>query len=362
MSQDVVYLTLKQSKKAIVLCVMAQKYMPTYKTGHQDRFGAILWGQSGIGKNAITNDLGVELSASLGEMWIQMDCNLAGMAPEDIHGIPAIRTVKDVEVVKYFNSIALPANAKGIFRLDEIDRPAYFQTLIAMAKYSIDRTDHLHTLPYDMFVLGLGNGTSDGHTETLSEHLRGRFCHLYVSTQIQGAADDHIEYMKKAGFSDAVIRMVQSNPVETRDEFEEITAYNNRTIKFADAILKAYKDLKSVGSDFSDVLLATLAGCVGKNAALEIIRIEEMSHLPTLSEIVNSPMTAIVPDDLSLRQRYLTMLVHDAKSDCDKAATLIKYIGRYPAELARFQIERLILDCHMVAQSQEYIDWQRKNS
>jgi hypothetical protein len=362
--QAVIYLSLPKAKKAVVLCVMAQQYLPKYDGGQQESFGAILWGQSGIGKNGITNNLGVELSKATGENWCQLDVNLSGMSPEDIHGVPAVRPdINNVghEVLKYFNSINLPKDANVIFRLDEIDRPAYYQTLIEMMKYAIDRTDHRHNLPFGMFVLGLGNGRSDTNTQELSEHAKGRFCHLYVSENVSGAKDDHQNYMKSKGFQDSILRMFEGNPITTRDEFEESAICNKRTASFANAILTAYKDLKNAGSDFGDVLLACLAGVIGKDRAIEVIRLEELSNLPTIEEITKSPLSAIIPDDLSLRHRYLTVLVNDAKGKQHLAPALINYISRFPKEMARYAMDKMILDIPDIIKTNEYIRWEKNN-
>jgi hypothetical protein len=359
-NQTVVYLSLKKAKKAIVLCVMAQNYLRKYEGGQKESFGAILWGESGIGKNGITNNLGVELSKATGENWIQVDANLSGMSPEDIQGVPVVRGTPEQEVLKYFSSLQFPKNTKGIFRLDEIDRPAWYQTLIEMMKFAVDRTDHRSVLPEGMFVLGMGNGSSDTNTVRLSDHAKGRFCHIYVSENVAGASDDHIEYMRKQGFSESLIRMVQSNPIKTRDEFEEIAIYHKRSISFANAILAAYYDLRKQGSDFSDVLLACLAGVIGKSNAIEVYRLEELSGLPSLHEIVQNPLQAIIPEDLSLRHRFLTILVHDVKSDCNLAEKLLAYIIRYPSEMARYAIDRLVLDCPDLVKCSAYINWSNK--
>lgn len=352
-TQKVVYLSLAKAKKAIVLCILAQKYMPKYDGGQEEKFGAILWGQSGIGKNGITNNLGVELTKVTGQKYRQVDVNLAGMSPEDIHGVPAIRE----EVLKYFTSLNFDKDEVGIFRLDEIDRPAYFQTLIEMAKYAIDRTDHRHVLPFGMFVLGMGNGSSDSNTQELSEHLKGRFCHLYVSENVAGAHDEHLAYMRKAGMSDSLLRLVEANPIVTRDEFEESAVFHKRSLSFANAILMAYKDLKKTGADFGDVLLACLSGVVTKNMALEIIRYEEMAHLPTLEEVCAAPMNAELPEDISLRHRYVTMLVNDARLRCDLGAKLIDYLMRCQNEMARYGIDKLVLDCPEIVKTSQYIKW-----
>jgi len=362
--QAVIYLSLPQAKKAVVLCVMAQQYLPKYDGGQRESFGAILWGQSGIGKNGITNNLGVELTKATGETWCQMDVNLSGMSPEDIHGVPAVRPDAnnvEKEVLKYFNSINLPNDAKGIFRLDEIDRPAYYQTLIEMMKYALDRTDHRHNLPFGMFVLGLGNGRSDTNTQELSEHAKGRFCHLYVSENVSGARTAHINYMKSKGFNESIINLFESDPIVTRDEFEESAICNKRTASFANAILSAYKDLKKAGSDFGDVLLACLAGVIGKDRAIEVIRLEELQNLPKLSEICANPLTAIIPEELSLRHRYLTVLVNDASTKPELAPALISYISRFPKEMARYAMDKMILDIPEIVKSKEYITWMKNN-
>lgn len=355
----VVYMSLKQAKKAIVLCVMSQKYLPKYDGGQTETFGAILWGESGIGKNGITNNLGVELSKALGENWIQADVNLCGMSPEDVQGVPAVRMddIVKKEVLKYFNSLNFPKETKGIFRLDEIDRPAWYQTLTEMMKYAVDRTDHRNNLPTGMFVLGMGNGSSDSNTTRLSDHAKGRFCHLYVSENVAGAAEEHQAYMRGHGYNESIIRMFQNDPIKTRDEFEEIAIRHKRTGSFANAIVSAYKDLKKAGSDFSDVLLPCLAGVVGKKSAIEIIRFEEMSHLPTLADIVKNPLKAMMPEDLSLRDRYLKVLVSDCTGDCKLAPKFIQYVARFPRELARSALDSLMLACPDVVRTAEYIKW-----
>lgn len=361
-SDSVVYMSLKQAKKAIVLCVMSQKYLPKYDGGQIESFGAILWGESGIGKNGITNNLGVELSKVLNETWIQSDVNLCGMSPEDVQGVPAIRLDEKVkeEVLKYFNALHFPKDTKGIFRLDEIDRPAWYQTLTEMMKYAVDRTDHRNNLPSGMFVLGMGNGSSDSNTTRLSDHAKGRFCHLYVSENVAGASDEHVDYMRKQGYNESIIRMFQNDPIKTRDEFEEIAIRHKRTGSFANAILSAYIDLKKAGSDFSDVLLPCLAGVIGKKSAIEVIRFQEMAHLPSLKDIVKNPLTAIIPDELSLRDRYLKVLVSDCKGDCNLAPKFIQYVSRFPRELARAALDSLMLSCPDIVKTSEYIKWKGK--
>jgi hypothetical protein len=150
------------------------------------------------------------------------------------------------------------------------------------------------------------------------------------------------------------------NTVETRDEFESHAVYNHRTLEYADAILKAYIEMKKVGQDFSDVLLPVLAGAIGKDMAVELLKLYELADFPSLDEVIRNPLKSIIPDDLSLRHKYVSALVHEAQNDCEKATKLLKYIVRLPNEVARYAIETLALACPMVCKSETYVTWQNR--
>ena len=358
-NNDVVYLSLKKARKAIVLAIMAQKYLPVYESGVRESFGAFLWGESGIGKNGITNDLGIEMTEATKSLWIQYAVNVCGMAPEDVQGIPVVREDKKAqeEILKYFSSMKFKGTEQGIFVLDEFDRPQWAQTVTEMIKFAVDRTDHRAVLPAKMFVLAMGNGVSDINTIRLSDHIKGRFCHIYVSENVEGAADEHIAYMRNKGFNESIIRMFQADPIKTRDEFQQSAIRHKRSGSFANAIVSAYKDMKAKGIDFSDVLLAVLAGVIGKKHAVEVIRYEELGHLPSLKDVCDAPKKAMMPEDMSLCHQYLTVLVSDVRTQCALAPKLLEYIMRYPAEMARFAIENMVRDCPEVVKCPQYVTW-----
>jgi len=345
----VVYLSVNQVRKAVALCIMAQDFMAPNK-----RFGALVWGQSGIGKNGVTDGLAEFFTEKTGESWGFQECNVSSMNPEDLQGIPVLN--KQASKISYFIEYDMKPDSKGIFRVDELDRPAYFQNLIAMAKFGIDRTMS-KSLPLGWFVLGLANGVSDAGTQELTEHLKGRFCHLYISTNSTGAKKAYKDHLEKRDLPDSILQLLKLEPVETRDEFEPHAVYNYRTLEYAGAILKAYDVLKSDGADFSDVLYACLAGCIGMHCASALIRVHELQGLPDLETVCNNPATSLIPDDLSLRHKYITTLCQEAKGDCNLATKLLNYLVRLPNEVARYGIEIITTTCPDVMKSPVYHKW-----
>ena len=343
----VIYLTVGQVPKAVSLCVVAQQYMPTAK-----HFGAVVWGQSGLGKNAVTDSLHTQFAKATGTDWSMVDCNLSAMCPEDITGLPRIVDGQTVDTPRF----KLHENTCGIFRLDELDRPAYRQNLVAIVKYAIDKTVDI-ALPEKWFVLALANGQSDEGTQPLTEHIKGRFCHLYVSMNSTRAQEELAEVYKKQNMPAALLKLHRMNPIKTRDEFDEIAVDNSRSRMYAGAVLMAYEALRAQGADYSDVLLAVLAGCIGRTLAVELLALNDLEALPTLDEVVVNPNGTVMPDDLSLRHKYLGVLVAQAQHDCEKAVKLLDYLVRFPDEIARHAIEQLEVTCAGVAKSKTYAKW-----
>jgi hypothetical protein len=350
MNKDIITIRQSQIRRSVMLCILAQNYMNEGK-----KFGAIVWGQSGIGKNHATDNLHKEFSEITGEKWGFLDINVSGIMPEDMTGLPANNNGKAV----YLPLIKAGDESFGICRIDEIDRPTNMGVLIQAAKFAIDRTTQ-SPLPEDWFILAQGNGVSDSFTQELTEHIRGRFIHLYVSMNSQQAQDEYNSYLKSRNASPVIQKLVRLNPIKTRDEFEVHAVVNPRTIEYADCIVKAYTEAKEGGEDFSDVLFPVLAGTVGKFLAAEIVKGLEMGDLPSLDEICENPKGAIIPENLSLRHRFVSVLISEVADNCQKAEKLVEYLTRYPAEVARYALDNLILSCPSVAKTSVYVTWQKR--
>lgn len=321
------------------LTALAQEFMPVDK-----RFGLFVWGDSGIGKNAFTDKLPKVLSKVMGKDYTLIDFNCASRMPEDVAGLPYIKK-DEVSATTEFAPIYnyAEAGSQGIFRIDEMDRPLVKNVIPAIIKYAIDRTDK-NVLPLDWFVIGQGNGCSDRDTVELSNHTKGRFVHIYASVNSDEARRDMETYLSDIDADPAIKALHRISPVESNDCFVEHAQYQNRTMEFANAIMKAYRkygdSLRRAGCPVDSIIRPLLAGAVGVAQANELVRLMEFSDLPTLGQIVNRPEKVLVPDDLSLAVKYVNTLC-DFVSNEVEAKGLATYIKRFPAEIARCGLEKL---------------------
>jgi len=331
------------SPRQIIACaalsMLAQQFMPNGK-----RFGLFVWGDSGVGKNAFTDKLAGVMSKVLGKEHKLIDFNCASRMPEDVAGLPYIK--KDEEnVTTQFAPIYnySEQGPQGIFRIDEMDRPLVKNVIPAVIKYAIDRTDE-NVLPLDWFVIGQGNGCSDRDTVELSNHTKGRFVHVYASLNSDAARRDMETYLSTIDADPAIKALHRISPVASDDCFSEHAQHQNRTLEFADCILKAFHqygdDLRKVGCPVDAILRPLLAGAIGVAAANEVVRLMDFNGLPTLGEIVNDPHAGTVPTDLSLATKYISTLC-DFVSCEQEAKQLAKYIARFSDELTRVGMDKL---------------------
>ena len=340
-TNKVLKVTPRQIVACAVLSSLAQKFMPKGK-----RFGLFVWGDSGIGKNIFTDRIATVLGKILKTDFGMIDFNCASRMPEDVNGMPYIK--KDIQGSTATTEFAPIYNydekgTHGIFRLDEMDRPMVKDIIPAIIKYAIDRTD-TNVLPLDWFVVAAGNGCSDRDTVELSNHTKGRFVHVYASLNSDSARRDMESYLSDIDADPAIKALHRLNPVQSNDCFDEHALHQNRTVEFANCIIKAYKtygeQLRTVGCPVDSVLRPLLAGSVGVAMASELVRLMDFDALPTLGEIVNKPTVVDVPADLSLATKFVDTLCDFAS--CEQEAKQLKvYFARFPDEVARVGTDKL---------------------
>lgn len=336
---NILTITPRQILGCAALTLLAQTYMPKGK-----RFGLFVWGDSGIGKNAFTDKLPNLITKLMGKPYGLIDFNCSSRMPEDVAGLPYIKK-NEVTPTTSFAPIYNYGDRgeSGIFRIDEMDRPLIKSVIPAIIKYAIDRTDDTH-LPLDWFVIGQGNGCSDRDTTELSNHTKGRFVHVYASLNSDAARRDMETYLSEIDADPAIKALHRLSPVESNDCFSEHALHQNRTVEFANAIIKAYQSygdkLKKLGCPIDSILRPLLAGAVGVAMANELVRLMEFNNLPSLGEIVNQPDKVQVPDDLSLSVKYVNTLCDFVSCD-QEAKALATYIKRFPDEITRMGLEKL---------------------
>jgi len=336
---NVLTISPRQITAVSVIARLAQEFMPEGKS-----FGLFVWGDSGIGKNAFTDKVPAILSKVLGKEHGLIDFNCANRQPEDVNGLPYIKKTDNVATTSFAPIYDYTASGShGVFRIDEMDRPANKAIIPALLKYSIDRTDD-NVLPLDWFVIAQGNGCSDRDTVELSNHTKGRFVHVYASLNSEGARRDFETYLSETDADPSIKALHRLSPVESDDCFAEHALHQNRTMDFANAILKAYRKyaetLRNANCPVDAVLRPLLAGCIGVDMANELARLMDFNGLPTLGEIVNGPTKAEIPSDLSLSVKYINTLC-DFVSCEPEAKGLATYIARFPDEITRMGLEKL---------------------
>lgn len=340
-TNKVLTVTPRQVVACAVLSALAQKFMPKGK-----RFGLFVWGDSGIGKNAFTDRISTVLGKILKTPFGDIDFNCASRMPEDVNGMPYIKQANQVDTATTEFAPIYNYEAKGthgIFRLDEMDRPMVKDIIPAIIKYAIDRTD-TNVLPLDWFVVAQGNGCADRDTVELSNHTKGRFVHVYASLNSDSARRDMESYLSDIDADPAIKALHRLNPVQSNDCFGEHALHQNRTVEFADCIIKAYKaygeQLRQIGCPVDSILRPLLAGSVGVAMASELVRLMDFDALPTLGEIVNKPTAVDVPADLSLATKFVDTLCDFASCE-QEAKQLAVYFARFPDEIARIGLDKL---------------------
>lgn len=346
LTNNVVYIAINQVQKAIAFCGFAQRFMPSQK-----RFGVIVWGEPGSGKNAVTDNIHEKLSAITGEKYGQHDVDLACASPEDFAGIPVPNA--DRTRANFLYSTPVFDTPKGVLRVDEIDRPARMETVEAFVKWAMDRSLP-NSIPLDWLVLGLANGITDENTLPLDEHLRTRVCHLYVTANTAEAHESTNKYWESRTKNKGFLRWAKSKPLTSKDMFDAHAKDTGRTRDYALAMLEAYDQLKEQGAPLDDIILPCLAGVIGIASAVELLRCHELAGLPTLEAIMASPAEAVIPEDLSLRTKFINVLITETGNDCEKCKALIPYLARLPRELARYALDNLALHCPDIVTSIEY--------
>lgn len=330
---------------AALIALLAQEFMPKGKT-----FGLFIWGSSGVSKNVQTDKLPALFTRFFEVIgkprnYSMVDFNLAAREPQDITGMPYIKAEENETTTEFAPIYNWKKQGQhGIFRIDEMDRPADRSIIPAVAKYALDRTDH-HVLPLTWFVVAMGNGSTDRDTVELSSHIKGRFVHVYTSINSDAARRDIETHLSEKDSHPAVKALFRLSPCASDDSYVEHAQYQPRTLAgFADAILQAIDHygaiLRQVGCQVDEVLRPLLAGCVGVAMANELYRLLEFSNLPTLGQIVNAPDKAEVVSDLSLAVKY-TATLSDFVSCPQEAKALATYFTRYPAEICRMAKEKL---------------------
>lgn len=282
-----------------------------------------LWGPPGVGKSAIVREVAEEEGVGF------IDLRLVQLDQVDLRGLPYL--IDDpvnvgLRMMHFAAPGGLPREGRGILFLDEFPQ-ATSLVQNAASELVLDRRCGEYKLPDGWIVVAAGNRRQDrAATQELPSHLKNRFTHLEID----------------AKFSDWEIWAVTPNatkcgPVEPRlVEFlkgnqsrlnnfnpDTVASPTSRTWEFVSRILHTVKDKRARN--------ALIGGCVGKGMQAEVMAfLSDSDDMPTMEQIITSPMTAPMPETISGARAALDNLAMVGKPE--HAKEIAAYIGRHVAD------------------------------
>jgi MoxR-like ATPase len=335
-------LNLEQIGRAMLVCFAAD-------------IPCAIWGGTGMGKST----KGRETSAKLD--WRYYDCRLSDKEPSDLGGIPfPVDGPDGTKRCGYLMPDLLPfdCDEKAVIAFDEVDRcPDQVQNVAI--QLVLDRSINGHKLSPNARIVMMGNGATDIGTTELNEAFRTRCCHLYAESQSQGALDSYLEWASENDVSPAMQSFARyRNEVwnGTEGEVPELAKANKRTFDMADRLYRIAKAMK-IRTD--DILPALLAGCVGENAANELVGWYDLHEkAPTLDEIAMNPEKCRLPGELGIFFALgVTIAKHIANNGRDLLPLFATYIARWPEEQAGFAFDECIRSNPKIAACKVYAAW-----
>lgn len=277
----------------------------------------LMWGEPGIGKSSIVNQLAIAEDVELRTVM------LSQYESVDLRGVP---DVKD-GTTRWNPPDFLPRDpdSVGILHFDEINQA---DDSTQKASYQLIQERRLgdYFLPIGWRIIGSGNPGNDRITEALGN----RFLHIDVTPTIQ----DWGLWAHKNHISTDIIGLLMARPellIATPTNQDDYAFPSPRTWEFANrfhqhhANSSAYKDL--------------IVGCIGKGAYAELMGyINLICKLPTLVELAANPTNYDFTSSPSKTAALCLMIVSGA--DLTNIDPLMTYINTIQTE---FQVLTITL-------------------
>ncbi|MBZ6396990.1 MULTISPECIES: AAA family ATPase [Pantoea] len=278
-------------------------------------------GSPGVGKSDIMRSIAEELKLKV------IDLRLSQCDPTDLMGFPNVQGDKARYVPMETFPVKgddLPAGCNGwLLFLDEF--PSASRAVQAAAyKLVLDKMVGQHELHPSVHIVCAGNKASDkAIVNSLSTATQSRLIHLELAVSLKDwsewAAGNGID-ARIIGFLNYKTSLLHNFSPDHQDK----TFPCPRTWSFASRL--------STGQDISIKDLPLFAGVVGQGAAQEFIAFAELyQSLPRIEEIVKSPLTVNIADEVSVRYAIATY-VADHLNEAN-AETVTQFLDRLDVEM-----------------------------
>jgi len=287
-----------------MIAVTPKQAIETITAAVEADIPVMLWGSPGCGKSDVMRQVAKSLEMDL------MDIRVSLLDPVDWRGLPTV--TKDQQTVWARPNLLPPLTkkTKTLMYLDEINTGT--QAVVASSyQLLLDRCVGDHKLPEGTRLVAAGNLETDrAITVKMGSAWESRVLHLLLKVDL----DDWIEWALDSDVAPEVIAFLRFRP-DLIHQFDPTTKNNAsrsfpcpRTWEFVSRLVKTNPSPR--------VESALYAGVVGDAAALEFVSfLRVFRELPSVSEVLLNPDTAIIPESPAANYAISTAVARHATKD-----------------------------------------------
>lgn len=360
MADNVSFINCEQGARAMRLCWKAEVLARSKGLGIN--VPLVFVGTPGSGKTTIPINFIESLNgeAKKYKLWMVPVSYLADAG--DIGGLPV--PDREKKVMDFLMSVDLPFDTEetGVVVLDELDSNKDENVQNSLLQVLLGRRIHGHVLSPKAYVMGTMNGASDMYTMPLREAARTRIVTAFVSQRADGSTDAYCDWAQQKGLSTVIRTFAKYRSELLADDptFEELAVYRRRSGDMADLIWQAAQDAKF---KVDDIMLPLIAGCIGREAAVEFLATEQLiREAPPIDDVLKHPDKAKIPDNPSVLYALICTLTDVAeRANVDAIA---EYGVRLPAEFAAALFRPVIKKpaCAVIVTSKCFLKWKKEHA
>ena len=291
-------------------------------TSLRKKKAVMIWGQPGVGKSKIMEQLAQRNDAIL------VDIRLSQYDSVDLRGVPTVdggATVWNVPATMPFKSNPAFNTFKGLIVLffDEINAASKATEAVA---YQIinDRRSGEHELMDNVVIVAAGNREGDkGVTNRMALPLCNRFTHVEAVVSHEAFQ----EYLIETGRPAECVAFFgfRKNLTSTFDPSRPDKAF--ATPRTWDHAFDYYTDTETP----AHIKRAQMAGAVGEGPSGEFLAfVECINKVIPIKDIIADPLRAPLPDELSMR--YATAVSISGSMELKTVKPLHTYLKRMDPE------------------------------
>lgn len=326
---------------------MTPKNLKTFlKVCLKNKFNILITGQPGIGKSDIVEQVAKEEEYGL------ILTHPVVSDPTDYKGMPFV--VDGEAVFLPFNDLKKLIDAKGptICFIDDLGQAmpsvqaSVMQLLLARKINNTSISDSV------VFIAATNRKEDRAGVSGLLEPVKSRFTSII---ELEISAEDWCEWALKRDIPLSLISFIKYKPT-LLSKFTPTNSLINspspRTVANVGKLMLT--DLPK------ECLKEAVKGAVGEAFAIEYFSFLEIrDSLPRIEEIVLSPLTIKVPDEISIKYSLLGYILENVTDDNIEA--LLLYIGRLGNELEAIFLFMLTKKMPNIQKTPQFINWVIKN-